>query len=152
MVGVIVVGELVWLVENMLNCVFDKNIEMIMEVIGIVEWVIEVILQLVKVFEDWVKFDIDVDFLVAVVDVLVKGEILLLLLVDFCLDVVVFVLEEVLLVVEEILEVEVELLVFEIFGFEELELEIDFVFVDIFSQEVFFYLEMLKIYLNNELV
>lgn len=74
MVGALVVGELAWSVENMLNRLLDNSITTTPEVIDIVDRVTAVVPDLVKAFEDRVKPNINVDALAAVADALSKGE------------------------------------------------------------------------------
>ncbi|MCG8314223.1 MAG: Hpt domain-containing protein [Pseudomonadales bacterium] len=74
MVGAMVVGELGWSVENMLNRIIDNSVPTNDAVIGIVETVTGVIPELVKNFEERTKPTLNVEALAAVADALAKGE------------------------------------------------------------------------------
>ncbi|AUM13282.1 Hpt domain-containing protein [Ketobacter alkanivorans] len=139
MVGALIVGELAWSVENMLNRVLDKTIPTNEDVTGIVERVTEVVPALVKAFEDRVKPDINVDALAAVADALAKGEVPPAIPED--LSLAASVAES---VVEELPEA------MEAVADDDGSAEIDPVLVDIFSQEASSHLETLKAFLAQE--
>ena len=149
MVGALVVGELAWSVENMLNRVLDNSIPTTDKVTGIVDRVTEVVPVLVKAFEDRVKPTINVDALAAVADALSKGEQPPAIPDDLSLAAApVAAVEEVAPVLDELPAVEEAIA-------EESGSEIDPVLVDIFSQEASSHLDTLKEFLgqdNNEVL
>ena len=74
MVGAMVVGELAWSVENMLNRVIDNTVPTTDAVFSIIETVTGVIPELVKNFEERTQHTVNVEALAAVADALSKGE------------------------------------------------------------------------------
>lgn len=146
MVGALVVGELAWSVENMLNRVLDNTIPTNDAVTGIVEKVTEVVPVLVKAFEDRIKPDVNVDVLAAVADALSKGETPPPIPADLSLAAaapLVDIEAEPAVMAEE-LPVAVEPVPEDDAG-----AEIDPVLVDIFSQEASSHLETLKAFLSQ---
>ncbi|MCG8668471.1 MAG: Hpt domain-containing protein, partial [Pseudomonadales bacterium] len=74
MVGALVVGELAWSVENMLNRVIDGTVPTNDAVFNIVETVTGVVPELVKNFEERTQHTLNVEALAAVADALAKGD------------------------------------------------------------------------------
>ncbi|MDX1694120.1 MAG: Hpt domain-containing protein [Ketobacteraceae bacterium] len=74
MVGAMVVGELAWSIENMLNRLIDNTIPTNDAVFSIVETVTGVVPELVKNFEERTKPTLNVEALAAVADALSKGQ------------------------------------------------------------------------------
>lgn len=75
MVGAMVVGELAWSVENMLNRVIDNSVPTTDAVFNIVETVTGVVPELVKNFEERTKHTLNIEALAAVADALAKGDL-----------------------------------------------------------------------------
>ncbi len=74
MVGAMVVGELAWSIENMLNRLIDNTIPTTDAVFNIVETVTGVVPELVRNFEERTRPTLNVDALAAVADALSKGQ------------------------------------------------------------------------------
>ena len=74
MVGAMVVGELAWSVENMLNRVIDGAVPVSDAVFGIIETVTANVPELVKNFEERTQHTLNVEALAAVADALTKGQ------------------------------------------------------------------------------
>ncbi len=147
MVSAMVIGELSWSIENMLNRVLDHSIATTEATTGIVTQVTNLMPQLVAAFENRVKPAIDVAPYAAVADALAKGENPPPLPGDSA------VVAEVPILVESMEDNEeaeaFELIVEDDSG--ESDLEIDPVLVDIFGQEAASHIETIKDYLQYDI-